>query len=82
MIKAELLDILCCPETHQTLSEAPAELVTALNGRIATGAVVNRAGEKVTEAIESALIREDRKFLYVVGRDIPVMLIDQAIPLA
>jgi uncharacterized protein len=80
-MKAELLEILCCPETHQPVSLAPNEMIANLNERISAQTILNRAGEKVTEAIDGGLIREDRKFLYVIRKEIPVMLIDQAIPL-
>ena len=41
----------------------------------------NRTGQPVTENIEGGLVREDGKFLYPVRNSIPVMLIDEAIPL-
>jgi uncharacterized protein len=80
MIKPDLLAILCCPETQQPLAEASAEIVAAINQKISSGQVKNRAAEVVREAIESGLVREDRKFLYPIRNQIPVLLIDQAIP--
>jgi len=82
MIKPELLAILCCPETHQPIAETPPNLVARLNEQISAGNVVNRAGEKVTEPIEGGLTRQDGRYLYPVRKSIPVMLIDQAIPLS
>lgn len=79
MVDPALLAILCCPETHQPLTVAPAEVVESLNAKIVGGALKNRAGEALHEPIDGALIREDRKVLYVVRKGIPVMLIDQAI---
>jgi len=35
----------------------------------------------VTSEVKEGLIRADGKYLYVVDDDIPVMLIDEAIPL-
>jgi uncharacterized protein YbaR (Trm112 family) len=43
--------------------------------------VQNRAGKPVIGAIDSGLVRQDRKFLYPVRANIPTMLIDEAIPL-
>ena len=77
----ELLKILCCPETHQPLSEAPPDLVTRLNTDIAAGKVMNRAGQTVAESIAGGLLREDGKLLYPIRNDIPVLLIDEGLPL-
>jgi uncharacterized protein len=77
----ELLDILRCPETHQPFQIADAALVADLNTEIKGGQLKNRAGKPITEPIENGLIREDRKFLYPIRNNIPVLLIDEAIPL-
>ena len=81
MIDAELLKILCCPETHQDLRLADQSLVEKLNTQIAAGALKNRSGQPVSEKLEAGLIRSDGQFLYPVRQDIPVMLVDEAIPL-
>ena len=80
MIDAELLKILCCPETHQGLRVAEPALVGNLNQQIAAGGLKNRAGQPVKEKIDDGLVRADGKFLYAVRQDIPVMLVDEAIP--
>ena len=80
-ISQELLEILVCPETKQPLTVAPDALVAQLNERIAQGALTNRSGAAVTEAIDSGLVREDGRYLYPVRDDIPIMLIDEAIEL-
>jgi uncharacterized protein len=77
----ELLKIMCCPETHQTIALAESPLVEKLNQQITTGQLRNRAGQPVRDKIEGGLIREDKKFLYPIRQDIPIMLIDEAIPL-
>ena len=80
MIDKELLDILCCPETKQDISLVQGEAIKKINARIKDGTLKNRGGEVVKEEIEYGLVREDKKYLYPVREDIPIMLIDEAIP--
>jgi uncharacterized protein YbaR (Trm112 family) len=80
-ISQELLDILACPETKQPLTLAEPALIATLNNRIRQGTLTNRGGAPVTEPIDSGLVREDRRYLYPIREDIPIMLIDEAIPL-
>jgi uncharacterized protein YbaR (Trm112 family) len=80
MLNADLIAILCCPETHQPVSLASADLVQAFNDKIKSGSLQNKAGEKISEPIEGALIREDNRFAYLIRNGIPNLLIDQAVP--
>ena len=82
MVDASLVAILACPETHQPVHLADEATVQKVNAAIAAGAVKNRDGEAVGEALQAGLIREDGAYLYPVRDDIPVMLIGEAIPLA
>ena len=81
MIDPQLLAILCCPETHQNVVLADAGLIDALNRRAASGNLVNRTGKPVKDKLDGGLIRADKKFLYPIQNKIPVMLIEEAIPL-
>jgi uncharacterized protein YbaR (Trm112 family) len=81
MVDPELLRLLCCPETHQDLVLADSGLLERLNSQIAQGALKNRSGRPVDRKLDGGLIRADRKFLYPIRQDIPVMLIEEAIPL-
>ena len=81
MVDQELLDILVCPESKQPVRLADAELLGALNAAIRGGSVVNTGGESITDAVAEGLVREDGDRLYPVRDDIPIMLIDEAIPL-
>lgn len=81
MIDPGLLKILCCPETHQPVTEADAALVTDLNTRIASGSVKNRGGKPVSEKLDGGLLRQDRQVVFPIRNRIPIMLIEEAIPL-
>ena len=81
MVDQSLLDILVCPETKQTLHAADAALLARLNESIAQGSVRNRSGEAVSEPVDEGLVREDGTILYPVRDDIPIMLIDESIPI-
>ena len=81
MIDKELLEILACPETKEPVELADQELVDQINARIGQGEVKNRGGKTVGEKIDGGLVREDRAFLYPIRDEIPIMLIDEAIPL-
>ncbi len=81
MIDQSLLDILVCPETKQPLRVADEQMLKAVNTSIEKGAVTNRGGKPVTAGLDEALVREDGGVLYPVRDDIPIMLIDESIPL-
>ncbi len=76
-----LLAILCCPETKQDVSLAPDALIEKVNAAIARGDVLNHGKRAVKDRLDGGLLRADRKVLYPIREDIPVMLIDEAIPM-
>jgi uncharacterized protein len=81
MVDPELLDMLCCPETKEDVALADAALVEKLNQLAESGRLKNRGGEIVKEKMDAGLIRADKQVLYPIREDIPIMLIDEAIPL-
>ena len=81
MVDAQLLEILCCPETRQDLTLAASGMIEDLNRRVEAGSLRNRAGEVVKEKMDAGLLRADGKFLYPIREDIPIMLIPEAISL-
>lgn len=82
MIDKELLEIIACPETRQALVLAEPELVEKINLLIEKGEMLNRSKQKVTEKIQGGLVRkEDRKYLYPIREEIPILLIEESIPL-
>ena len=81
MLNPELLEILVCPETKQTLVMADAEILDRVNRAVDEGTLVSQSGDRVKNRIEEGLVREDGDVLYPVKDDIPVMLLDEAIRL-
>ncbi len=82
MIHPELLAILRCPETRQKLVLADSALLQNLNAQFESKQLRNRAGRSVSEKLEGGLVREDGKFVYPIRHGLPIMLIDEAIPLS
>lgn len=80
-MNAELLSLLRCPETRQPLALAEAVVVERLNAQAAAGHLRNAAGQPVTTKLDGGLVRADGKSLYPVRRTVPVLLVDEAIPI-
>jgi len=80
-IDKELLEILVCPESKQTVALASSEILEGLNSEIEASRLRNRGGDVVDKRIEEGLLREDGKILYIIDDSIPIMLIDQSIEL-
>ena len=77
-----LLSVLVCPETHQALTLADAALLASVNEKITAGALRNRAGQIVRDKLDACLVRSDQQYLYPVRESLPIMLIDESIPLS
>ncbi len=81
MLRPELLKSLVCPENRSALTVAAPELIAHLNRAIQAGQLSNRAGQKLERPLDSGLVRADKAMLYPVVDEIPMLLIDEAIPL-
>lgn len=81
MIGEDLLEILRCPQNKSRLRLADADVLDPLNSAIAAGTVTNQSGTKIAEPLTGGLVREDGQVLYPIIDDLPVLLIDESIPL-
>ncbi len=81
MVDQELLDILVCPENKTAVKLVDADALTKFNDAIQAKTLKNRAGETIEESIDGGLLREDGAYLYPIRDDIPIMLIDESIPM-
>ena len=80
-MRPELREILRCPETQSKLALADRSLIDSVNSAIHAGQLRNRVGRTVEEPLSDGLLREDGQLLFPIVDDIPVMLLDEAIPL-
>ncbi|WP_342349571.1 Trm112 family protein [uncultured Nitrospira sp.] len=78
-IAADLLAILCCPETKQEVCLLDQTVVERLNKRISKGELKTKGGQPVTEQIDGGLLRTDRTVAYPIRDQIPIMLIEEGI---
>ena len=78
----KLLDLLVCPATRQPLALLDKPGLEALNRAIAAGSVKRVDDAPQTETIREALITRDRKTFYRIDDGIPVLLIEEGIPVA
>ena len=77
----ELLKILVCPENKTPVTVADDALISKVNDAIEGGKLKNRGDKTVDAKIDGGLVREDEAYLYPIRDDIPIMLIDEAVPL-
>jgi len=78
-IPESLLDILCCPVSHEPLRPLEKSRVKKLNQEIERGELLFVDGTVVEQPIAEALITRDAKVVYAVEGGIPVLLPDRGI---
>ena len=81
MLDPEFVKILVCPENRTPVRAASEQEITDLNQRIEEGTLQNIGGRKVNDMLDGGLIREAGDRLYPVRKNIPVMLVEEAIQL-
>ena len=81
MLDPEFVKILVCPDNRTPVRIAAEQEITNLNQKIAEGSLQNIGGRKVNDKLDGGLIREAGDRLYPVRKNIPVMLVEEAIKL-
>lgn len=79
MVDKELLELIVCPQNHETLREASPELLTRINARVARGELSNQGGMVLQVPLVEALVRADGRLLYPVLDGIPMLIAEEAI---
>ena len=80
-IDPALLDIICCPVTHQPLAPLAANELTRLNRLVERRQIRNGEGEVVEAVLDQALATRDGRLAYPVRDGIPVLLAEEGIAL-
>lgn len=80
-IDPDFLAILVCPENHQPLAHASADVIAELNARIVSGGVTTVGGRALDKPLAAGLVREAGDRIYMVVDDIPVLLAEEAVAL-
>lgn len=78
-ISQDLLSIICCPTTKQTLSLVSDETLTKLNLLQSDKKLTFKDGNPVDYDLSGALITEDNKTIYPIRQDIPILLAEESI---
>lgn len=81
MLDPEFVKILVCPDNRTPVRIASEQEITNLNQKIEEGSLQNIGGRKVNDKLDAGLIREAGDRLYPVRKNIPVMLVEEAIKL-
>ena len=77
-MNAQLLDILCCPTSKMPLRLLRADELDAVNRALAGRATQGEA----PRTLAAGLVTRDRRTIYRIEDDIPVMLADESIAVA
>lgn len=78
----KFLSLLRCPRTGEELRVADPRELAECNESIQEGTLNNAAGQQLAKAMEGALVSAGGRWLYPVSDGIPVLLVEEAVPLA
>lgn len=74
-----LIDLLCCPTSHEPLLPLSESKLATLNAAINEGTVQQLDGQAVTQTLRAALITRNGKVIYPISDGIPVLIHEQGI---
>lgn len=78
-IDAQILAIICCPDTHQDLTLINSSQLALLNSLKSESKLQHRNGELVNYDLSGGLLRNDQEVIYPIREGIPVLLSEEAI---
>lgn len=78
-VDGKLLEILCCPVSKTPLVILNQDKLDRLNSAIEAGDALYIDGKKVTAPLQEGLMTEDKKVIYAVQDNIPILLEEQGI---
>lgn len=73
-----LLDIACCPVTHQPLRKADKALIDRLASLFEAGQLTNLAGERPAQPPSAALVSRDGQRVYPVADGLVALIADES----
>jgi uncharacterized protein YbaR (Trm112 family) len=82
MLRPEVLATLCCPDDRSALALANDSLIREINTVIRGGLLRNQGGQVVEHRLDGGLLRTKGDVIYPIIEGIPVLVRDEAIPLA
>ena len=82
MLDEDLLKLLADPKSHEALRYATGEELTKLNAAVASGSLKNQGGNVVKDPLKEALVAPKSQRAYAIREGIPVLLFEEALPLA
>ena len=81
VLDTELLSLLRCPLTAQSLVIAPEPLISRLEAERLAGALRDHSGKLVAEKLVAGLLCADGSRFFPIRNLLPVLLADESIPL-
>jgi|TARA_B100001250_G_scaffold81449_2_gene67172 uncharacterized protein YbaR (Trm112 family) len=78
-IENSFLEYICCPITKQPLDFVSRELLSKINKSINKSKISRKDGRSIDQSLTDALITKDKKIVYPIYDDFPVLIEDYAI---